>query len=156
MLRKSCLTLVLTGFVLGSWSASAEAHDPPNLWEKLKKRVDIDPRTNFFGLGWQEKEYKVLGTNWERLCRAGCPHLIAPWAACKDDWHYDGYYVGGGAAWGCRDTRDRLKEGTWGWDYAPPWSIVKLDWFHWRRHQAGEGQYNPDVNSNPLDDFTNP
>jgi hypothetical protein len=154
MSHRICFVVVLTGFLLGGWSATVEAHDPPGFWERLKKRVDLDPRTGFFG--YHEWKHKPLGTNWERLGRAGCPHLIAPWAACQDDWHYDGYYVGGGAAWGDRDQRNYVTEGTWGWDYAPPWSIVKLDWFHWRRHQAGEGQYNPDSNNNPFDDFTNP
>ena len=154
MLRHACFFVIVVGFACGGWTATAEAHDPPSFWEKLRKRLDLDPRTSFFGT--HEKTFEARKTNWERLARAGCPHLIAPWASCQDDWHYEGYYIGGGAAWGNRDFRIRRREGTWGWDYSPPWSIVKLDWFHGRRYQAGEGQYNPDVNSNPLEDFTNP
>jgi hypothetical protein len=122
---------------------------------EVERGLDLNPRTSFFG---QHKwKYKEAPTNWAQLQRAGNPQCLAPWASCEDDRHYAGYYIGGGATFG-GDARVCRREGTWGWDYAPWWSKVRLGWFHGRRYQAGEGQYQPDKErvSNPLNDFTNP
>ena len=153
-----CRLVVLAGLLLSLAPSSSTAQEPEpkqGLFTKLKERLDINPRTSFFG---QHKwKYKEAPTNWAQLQRAGNPQCIAPWASCEDDRHYAGYYIGGGATFG-GDARVCRREGTWGWDYAPWWSKVKLGWFHGRKYQAGEGQYQPDLErvSSPLNDFTNP
>ena len=156
----SLLSLLLLSLLILSAASSAvaqEAAPPPSklkqFFTKLKQRVDIDPRTSFFGV--EERKYEDEKTTAEHLVRTGCPHTTAPWAVCQDESKYGGYYIGGGAATG-GDPRVYNREGTWGWDYTPWWSKVRLNWFHGRRFQAGEGQYNPDVNNDPLDDFRNP
>jgi hypothetical protein len=158
MFSRMSLFAVLAGLLLSlapSPTIAAEGEPKQGLFAKLKERLDLNPRTSFFG---QHKwKYKEPQTNWEQLQRAGNPQCLAPWASCEDDRHYAGYYIGGGAVRG-GDARICRREGTWGWDYAPWWSKVKLGWFHGRRHQAGEGQYQPDKErvSSPLNDFTNP
>ncbi|MDA0283847.1 MAG: hypothetical protein O3B13_25830 [Planctomycetota bacterium] len=158
MFSAMCKLAVVSALLANTLAASAVAEEcepQPGLFARLKERLDLNPRTSFFG---QHKwKYQEPQTNWEQLQRAGNPQCYAPWATCPDDRHYAGYYVGGGAVSG-GDARICRREGTWGWDYAPWWSKVKLGWHHGRRHQAGEGQYQPDkerVNS-PLDDFNNP
>jgi hypothetical protein len=84
----------------------------------------------------------------ERLQRAGCPHCVARWARPPWEKQECGYYVGGGAAW-FGDARCPT-EGTWGWDYAPWYSRVRLGWWHGRKFQDGEGQYEADRHNNPL------
>ena len=93
-------------------------------------------------------------TLYERRQRAGYPHCYSRWARCPDDSKYGGYYLGGGAAWK-NEGRDYYHEGTWGWDYAPAYSRVRLRWFHGRR-QAGTGQYESDRKNNPLRDLYRP
>ena len=98
------------------------------------------------------------------MARAGNPLCVAPWALgvppwarCFPDSNYKGYYVGGGAALYRHDaTAFRgegryAHEGTFGVDYAPWYSRVQTRWFHGRKHQGGEGQYEPDGRNNPLD-----
>lgn len=158
MFVRICVATVFAGLLLSVSATDAmaqEAEPKQGLFAKLKERLDLNPRTSFFG---QHKwKYKETKTNWEQLQRAGNPQCYAPWATCEDDRHYDGYYVGGGAVFG-GDRRICRREGTWGWDYTPWWSKVRLGWFHGRRNQAGEGQYSPDKErvSSPLNDFTNP
>lgn len=155
MKRRMCAFAVLTAVFVTCSGLRAAEEKPPTFWQKLKKRLDIDPNTSFFGVhDWKFKEPE---TNWEHLQRAGNPQCYAPWARCPDDRRYSGYYIGGGAPSG-GDPRCCRREGTWGWDYTPWWSKVRLGWYHGRRYQAGEGQYQPDKErvSNPLDDFTNP
>ena len=90
--------------------------------------------------------------------RAGNPLCISPLARCFPDANYKGYSVGGGAAWRsadatvCRGECRYINEGTFGVDYAPWYSRVQLRWFHGRKQQGGEGQYEPDGYNNPLDD----
>ena len=90
--------------------------------------------------------------------RAGNPLCIAPWARCFPSSKYKGYYVGGGAAMhGHEATAFRgegryVHEGTFGVDYAPWYSRVQTRWFHDRKQQGGEGQYESDRHNNPLDD----
>ncbi|MBI1313453.1 hypothetical protein GC176_19355 [bacterium] len=160
MLVRKCLALLLSLLLLSvALTASAQDEEPQpsklkQFFTKLKQRVDLDPQTSFLGIHeWKYEETEK--TTDEHLARTGCPHLVAPWAVCQDESKYGGYYVGGGAAKG-GDTRIYNREGTWGWDYSPWWAKVRLGWFHNRRFQAGEGQYNPDTNSDPLDDFRNP
>lgn len=90
--------------------------------------------------------------------RAGNPRCISPLAKCFPDMKYKGYYVGGGAAWyhtrstAFRGECRRPDEGTFGVDYAPWYSRVQQRWFHGRKQQGGEGQYESDAYNNPLDD----
>jgi hypothetical protein len=94
---------------------------------------------------------------WARLRRAGNPQCVAPWARFTYGPKYCGYYVGGGAAlYGCPDHlhgEPRYPhEGTWGMDYAPWYSRVRLQWFHGTRYQGGEGQYEPEEKNNPFEE----
>ncbi|MFM7056605.1 MAG: hypothetical protein ACKO2P_06745 [Planctomycetota bacterium] len=88
--------------------------------------------------------------------RAGYPHSIAHWAKPFPGGHYRGYYVGGGAALfdsppdHIHGENRRRDEGTFGVDYAPWYSTVRLHWFHGRNHQGGEGQYESDEKNNPF------
>lgn len=88
--------------------------------------------------------------------RAGSPHSIAHWARVFPDSHYRGYYVGGGAALfdsppdRVHGENRRNHEGTFGVDYAPWYSTIRLHWFHGRNHQGGEGQYESDERNNPF------
>ena len=75
--------------------------------------------------------------------RAGHPHKVAPWARLSIGKRHRRYYVGGGAVSG-GDRRDVRREGTWGWDYAPVWTRVRLRWSHGRRLQGGGGEYRSD------------
>lgn len=91
-------------------------------------------------------------TPWERFCRAGNPHCTSRWAKPNYDRCDHGYYVSGGAA-----TRGRFggeyrycNEGTWGWDYCPPWSRVRLFWWHGRKQQGSGGQFEPNHNNKPF------
>lgn len=138
--------LALVVLALGGSNLLAQDENA-NSWP-LKDRVDLNPRTGFFGYHtWKTKKEPDPAA--ERLYRAGCPHTYLPWAKCPDDRHYTGYYVGGGAAIGGEERCPQC-EGTWGWDYKLPWQRVRLNWFHGSRYQGGEGQYNPDRNNNPL------
>lgn len=152
MFRKYLFLMLLAAFglTMGQAVIAQEEKEEPGFFEKLKKRVDIDPRTGFFG--YHEWKYKPPETTAGHLYRAGCPQNIAPWARCQDDRFYHGYYVGGGAAFG--GDRRCYHEGTWGWDYGLPWQRIKLGWFHGRRYQAGEGQYDPDSKNDPTGDLT--
>lgn len=89
-------------------------------------------------------------THSERIDRAGQPLCVSPWAKCSADKYDDGYYVGGGAAL-TRDSDTRYwREGTWGYDYTFPFTRTNLRWYHGRRDQGGEGQYEPDEKNRPL------
>ena len=72
--------------------------------------------------------------------RGFTPRQIARWAVPSWNRFYRGYYIGGGAVYG-GDARDVRREGTWGWDFAPSYSRVRLGWWHGRRHQGGGGEY---------------
>lgn len=95
-------------------------------------------------------------TPYEDLKRAGKPYRVAPWAHCTYDQNYSAYYVGGGAALShdepthFRGERRYPDEGTFGVDYDPWYSRVRLQWFHGRRSQGGEGQYEPDRHNFPF------
>lgn len=84
-------------------------------------------------------------THSERLNRAGDPFCISKWAKCPGPYNY-GYYVGGGARKG-GDVRC-WHEGTWGLDYNHPGTVTHLGWWHGRRFQSGDGQYEPDEKNN--------
>lgn len=146
MLRTVCFA-TLTLSVLATAASAQDDGSACYPWYKF----DLNPRTGFFGYHLWETSKEPLPPE-EQLGRAGCPHLVAPWARCPDDRHYTGYYVGGGAAYG-GENRCYQCEGTWGYDYKLPWSRVNLQWFHGRRRQGGEGQYNPDHKNNPLTDL---
>ena len=86
-------------------------------------------------------------TLWERHERAGHPQCISPLADWSNTVNYWGYYVGGGNPYtfGGRHLAGEHRyvrcEGTWGWDYVPFYSSVRLRWWHGRKYQDGEGQY---------------
>lgn len=80
------------------------------------------------------------GDRADRFTRAGNSRQIARWAVPSWNRFYRGYYIGGGAVYG-GDARDVRREGTWGWDFAPSYSRVRLGWWHGRRHQGGGGEY---------------
>ena len=90
--------------------------------------------------------------------RAGFPKRISRWAQPFPTAKYRGYYVGGGAAsFGSppdafHGEHRRHNEGTFGVDYAPWYATVRLHWFHGRKQQGGEGQYEPDEYNNPFAD----
>ncbi len=91
--------------------------------------------------------------------RAGHPDCIHKFARCSYNRRYAGYQVGGGAALygpyptALRGEQRYMHEGTFGVDYDPPWSRVRLQWFHGRRYQDGQGQYEPDDHNNPFSKF---
>ena len=68
--------------------------------------------------------------------RAGQPRKIAWWAKCSPTRKYKGYYVGGGAplyaeqANCIKGERRYFDEGTFGLDYDPWYSRVRLQWYH--------------------------
>lgn len=94
----------------------------------------------------------------QRFVRPGCPHRVSRFAKVFPTYRYSGYYVGGGAALRVRGFGPtllkgeprRASEGTFGLDYTPPWSRVRLRWFHGARYQDGEGQYEQDKKNRPL------
>lgn len=101
-------------------------------------------------------EHRALSEN--PMERAGNSLCISPLARCFPDPKYKGYCVGGGAAWygtqarAFRGEGRCANEGTFGVDYAPWYSRVQTRWFHGRKQQGGEGQYEPDGYNNPFDD----
>jgi hypothetical protein len=121
------------------------------------------------GNRWQ-KAY-VAETPMQSMKRSGWSAYVAPWAARPNTASYDGYYIGGGSPF--HSLRSPLHEprtgplrnswraaisqvkGTWGWDYTPGWSRVRLRWWD-NRYQAGEGQYQTDRRANPFRDFLHP
>lgn len=114
--------------------------------------------------GLLEKILDLRNYPWYDPCqhgfdRAGDPDRIARWAESGYSPIYSGYEVGGGAAlYGSPPTKLRGEcryddEGTFGVDYDPPWSRVRLQWFHGARYQDGQGQYEPDRRNNPLRKF---
>jgi hypothetical protein len=90
----------------------------------------------------------------ERMARAGYPYCISCLARPSEEPADCGYYVGGGAHHG-GDERTPY-EGTWGWDYSPWFTRVRLAWYHGRRFQGGEGQYHPNRCNNPIRDCYRP
>jgi hypothetical protein len=84
----------------------------------------------------------------ERLDRAGQPFCLSPWAQPSHGPYDWGYYVGGGAK---KKGEIRYRhEGTWGLDYHLPPLRSPLGWYHGRRTQGGEGQYEPDETNRPF------
>ena len=93
------------------------------------------------------------GQSEDGLSRAGCPHQIARYARVGYGRPYVAYYVGGGAPTPKGEPRG-VHEGTFGVDYRP---IVPgfrgatvLGWWHGRRAQGGEGQYEPNAPVTPF------
>ncbi len=88
----------------------------------------------------------------------GSPRIVAPWARQTYGSNYCGYYVGGGAvlpvgrSWFTGEP-PYSHEGTFGMDYDPWWSRVRLQWYHGTRSQGGEGQYEPDRLNFPIGHF---
>ncbi len=145
-LTASCLCVWVAGFC-----ALANPAKAGDMWCKL---------CNACRMGKCETPHKIFGnkaeiepretcplTLQERFERAGNPLCLSPladWSNKVQDW---GYYVGGGNPLKCGgrclagERRFTSCEGTWGWDYVPCWSHVRLRWWHGRRYQDGEGQY---------------
>jgi hypothetical protein len=88
----------------------------------------------------------------QRMARAGFPECISRIAHVSNERWDCGYYVGGAACGGHGDER-YPQEGTWGWDYAPWYSHVRVGWTHGRRYGGGEGQYQQNHCNKPLRDF---
>ncbi|REJ92417.1 MAG: hypothetical protein DWQ35_12220 [Planctomycetota bacterium] len=96
------------------------------------------------------------GCGVDRHQRAGNPQSIAPWARCAYGPKYSGYYVGGGRKpLSVRHPGEGryLDEGTWGTDYMPWYSRVRLQWTHGRLYQGGRGQYEQNHHVRPFGDF---
>lgn len=97
-----------------------------------------------------------------RHARAGCPRRVLPWAGPAYERFDCGYYVGGGSPLHSRCAglfhgEPRYPhEGTWGVDYAPWTSRVRLQWFHGYRAQGFGGQYEPNAHNNPVRDLFRP
>ena len=75
--------------------------------------------------------------------RAGHPECISHHARPSNGPGDIGYYVGGGAPF--HGQPRKADEGTWGWDYAGPFFLRRIDlgWWHGARYQGGAGQYQP-------------
>lgn len=139
------LTLALTAVVSASDCDSPE-HDCKTPHKCFGNKAEIDPGT-------------PSNLNWcERHARAGYPQSVSILADWSNTPSYSGYYVGGGNPRGIGgrlfggEPRYVNCEGTWGWDYTPFWSRVRLNWWHGRRYEDGEGQY--EANSKFLFPFT--
>lgn len=89
--------------------------------------------------------------------RAGCPNQIARHARVGYGKDYVVYYVGGGARSPKGEAR-YVEEGTFGVDYRPivPGfrNTVALGWWHGRRWQGGQGQYEPNTVISPFPNYT--
>jgi hypothetical protein len=140
----AAVLLLVVGTVLQS---NASAQEPDGMTIDLSQEtIDSSQET----AGWWP------GSSAARLHRAGCPNCIAPWARFTYGRRYCGYFVGGGAALYGKSAsllRGELRypyEGTWGVDYNPWFTRVRLQWFHSRRRQDGEGSYEADHKNNPL------
>ncbi len=88
----------------------------------------------------------------DRHARAGCPQQVSKWARHTYGKKYTGYYVGGGVSPSRLYSGERRypDEGTWGMDYDPWYSRVRLLWSHGFLYQGGTGQYEPDRKNNPF------
>ena len=91
----------------------------------------------------------------DRHARAGNPLEVSRLAKYAYGPKYKAYYVGGSQTplrYTLRvDQHPRMiDEGTWGTDYAPPWSRVYLSWTHGQVYQDGGGQYEPDHKNFPF------
>lgn len=91
----------------------------------------------------------------ERHARAGNATHVAPWAKLAYGPKYMSYVVGGSQAPFAFTPRVRqdprqLSEGTWGTDYAPWYTKVRLNWTHGQLFQGGKGQYEPDHKHFPF------
>ena len=143
MLQRMLCGLLL----LGMLTNLAQADDESGSW-RPRGRFDLDPRTGIFGYhNWAVPKEPLPPA--ERLARAGSPQSHLPWASCQNESRRTGYYVGGGAPF-FGEPRNHQQEGTWGWDYKLPLQRVNLGWWHGRRTQGGEGQYNADAKNNPV------
>ena len=133
------VTAVAVAFALSSACVKAgDVPEPPGThWKRFFCNTPQEPA-----------EPRVEPDSWERHVRAGHPLCIAPWAQPSFGPRYWGYYVGGGAPFH-GEPRYAACEGTWGWDYDPWYSRVRLRWWH-GRYQGGEGQYEPNAHNNPA------
>lgn len=141
-----CLSVWLVGFVSLAGSLQAEEGDWKcrTPYRIFGHKAEVDSR---------EVPPKTL---YERHARAGHPQKISPLADWSNTSTYWGYYVGGGNPYkfgGKRLAGERRYtrcEGTWGWDYVPFYSHVRLRWWHGRKYQDGEGQYKQNGKAEPL------
>lgn len=145
-----CLTVWLAGFLTCLPLAQAQECEEEKGWEcKTPHRI--------FGNKAEIDEREVPPmTMYERHARAGHPLCISPIADWSNTAPYWGYYVGGGNPWKfgpkwlAGERRHTQCEGTWGWDYVPFWSNVRLRWWHGRKYQDGEGQYQANGKVEPF------
>ena len=138
-----CWTQMRTCILLlaGTLTAAACAADQPKVEKGFFDHIRDAPR-------WSPANPFI---------RAGNPQCISKRARPFPNMKYTGYYVGGGAALYGREATclhgecRYADEGTFGLDYSPWYSRVRMQWLHGRKYQAGEGQYEPDHANNPFD-----
>lgn len=132
-------------------------------WFSIRKLIFKEDSKCRFPYSWFGHKYppdprkQRPYTNAEKHHKHGHPTVLSPFADFSNKPNYWGYYVGGGNphkrnSWLGNGPEPRYVqcEGTWGWDYVPPWSRVRLGWWHGRAFQDGEGQYQADGIVNPL------
>jgi hypothetical protein len=130
-----CLTLGFVGLVAFADPARAEEPKEWHCHQLFHHKAEIDPREQA-PLTW-----------WDQHERAGNPQCVSPLADWSNTASYWGYNVGGGnpftfgGKYLAGERRYTRCEGTWGWDYVPFYSHVRLRWWHGRKFQDGEGQY---------------
>jgi hypothetical protein len=102
---------------------------------------------------WLVSTGTAWGQSGDGLARAGCPNQIARHARVPYGKSYVACYVGGGAPTPKGGPRC-VDEGTFGVDYRPiiPGfrGATALGWWHGRRAQGGEGQYEPNAPVSPF------
>jgi len=145
-----CLSVGLVGVFASSGSAFAQEECEDDGFKICRKpheyfhhKAEVDPR------------HQPPLTWWERHERAGHPTSISPIADWSNTANYWGYNVGGGNPWKfgpwAGERRYTRCEGTWGWDYVPFYSHVRLRWWHGKKFQDGEGQYTA---NGPVEPFS--
>jgi hypothetical protein len=90
-----------------------------------------------------------------RHAQSGYGLCVAPWARLTYAEKYSSYYVGGSMlpysfAFRARPEPRFPWEGTWGTDYEPPLTGVRLWWTHGRLFQDDGGQYEPNHKNRPF------
>lgn len=83
--------------------------------------------------------------------RAGCPHIVSPFAALSIDCEaYSLGRIGGGTLLG-GEPACTTHDGTWAIDYTGRWipQYVFLPWSHGMRYQGGYGAYDTEAPFNP-------
>jgi len=138
LLRQTALMFVL----LFATSEVANGWELPKCLQTPRQRAEATPSRDNPGCA-------------DRHARAGNPLEVARWAKFAYGHKYRSYYVGGSQTplnYTLRVAQHprMIDQGTWGTDYAPPWSRVQLNWTHGQVYQDGGGQYEPDHKNLPF------